>query len=143
MRISAAGYSRDVVMGVFLFTDIEGSTRRWADHPEEMGSALAVHDELLSSAVEAAGGEVFKHTGDGLAAVFLSVSAAVAAAATAQRGLGAQDWGAVGAVRVRMAIHAGVAERRDGDWFGPVVNRAARLDGHRLRRPGAAVGRRS
>ena len=129
MRISAAGYSRDVVMGVFLFTDIEGSTRRWADHPEEMGSALAVHDELLSSAVEAAGGEVFKHTGDGLAAVFLSVSAAVAAAATAQRGLGAQDWGAVGAVRVRMAIHAGVAERRDGDWFGPVVNRAARLMG--------------
>jgi predicted ATPase len=69
-----------------------------------------------------------KHTGDGLAAVFLSVSAAVGAAA-AQRGLAAQDWGEVGAVRVRMAIHAGGAERRDGDWFGPVVNRAARLMG--------------
>jgi predicted ATPase/class 3 adenylate cyclase len=116
-------------MGVFLFTDIEGSTALWADHPEEMGAALARHDELLFGAVGDSGGEVFKHTGDGLAAVFPSVSMAVQAAARAQRGLAAQDWGSVGALRVRMAIHAGEAEPRGGDWFGPALNRTARLMG--------------
>ena len=72
---------------------------------------------------------MFKHTGDGMAAVFPSVSAAVEAAAAAQRGLAAQDWGTIGALRVRMAIHAGEAEQRDGDWFGPALNRTARLMG--------------
>ncbi len=118
-----------MAMGVFLFTDIEGSTRLWADHRGEMGSALARHDELLSRAVEAAGGEVFKHMGDGMAAVFPSVPAAVDAAAEAQRGLGSEDWGTIRAVRVRMAIHAGEAEQRDRDWFGPALNRTARLMG--------------
>jgi predicted ATPase/class 3 adenylate cyclase len=116
-------------MGVFLFTDIEGSTRLWADHRGEMGSALARHDELLSRALEAAGGEVFKHTGDGMAAVFPSVPPAVEAAAEAQRSLGGEDWGAIRAIRVRMAIHVGAAERRGGDWFGPALNRTARLMG--------------
>ena len=63
LEAASPGYCRVVAMGVFLFTDIEGSTRLWADHRAEMGSALARHDELLSRAVEAAGGEVFKHTG--------------------------------------------------------------------------------
>jgi class 3 adenylate cyclase len=94
-----------------------------------MGSALAAHDELLSQAVEAEGGELFKHTGDGIAAVFGSVSPGVKAAAAAQRGLGAQDWGTIGAVRVRMVVHSREAERRDGDWFGPALNRTARLMG--------------
>ena len=94
-----------------------------------MGLALARHDELLSQAVEAAGGEVFKHTGDGMAAVFASVRPAVEAAAAAQRGLDGQAWGTIRAVRARMAIHAGEAERREGDWFGPALNRTARLMG--------------
>jgi class 3 adenylate cyclase len=118
-----------VGVAVFLFNDIEGSTRLWADNPGAMGSALARHDELLSHAVEAAGGELFKQTGDGVAAFFSSVSPAVDAAAAAQRGLSAHDWGTTRAIRVRMAIHAGEAERRDGDWFGPALNRIARLMG--------------
>jgi predicted ATPase len=94
-----------------------------------MGLALTRHDEVLSGAVTAAGGEVFKHTGDGMAAVFPTVSPAVEAAAAAQRALGAQEWGPIRAMRVRMAIHAGEAELRDGDWFGPALNRTARLMG--------------
>jgi class 3 adenylate cyclase len=116
-------------MGVFLFTDIEGSTRLWADYPGEMGAALVGHDEPLYEAIAQSGGEVFKHTGDGICALFPSVSNAVEAAATAQRRLAAHDWRSVGALRVRMAIHAGEAERRGDDWFGPALNRAARLMG--------------
>jgi class 3 adenylate cyclase len=118
-----------VGVAVFLFTDIEGSTRLWADHPAAMRAALARHDELLSQAVKAAGGELFKHTGDGVAAFFPSVAPAVEAAAAAQHGLAAQDWGTIRTIRVRMAIHAGEAERRDEDWFGPALNRTARLMG--------------
>ena len=116
-------------VAVFLFTDIEGSTRLWADNPAEMGPALARHDQLLSEVVKALGGELFKHTGDGVAAVFPSVSPAVQAAAAAQQKLGREKWGAIRAVRVRMAIHAGEAEQREGDWFGPALNRTARLMG--------------
>jgi class 3 adenylate cyclase len=81
------------LLGVFLFTDIEGSTRLWAEHQDEMGLALQRHDAVLSEAIKGAGGQVFKHTGDGMCAVFPSVSKAVAAAAAAQRGLAVYDWG--------------------------------------------------
>jgi predicted ATPase/class 3 adenylate cyclase len=113
----------------FLFTDLESSTRLWEEQPEAMRSALARHDELLSKAVDAHDGQVVKSTGDGLHAVFPSADAAVAAALDAQRRLGKEDWGAVGSLRVRMGLHTGVAEQRGGDYFGPVLNRAARLMG--------------
>jgi class 3 adenylate cyclase len=77
--------------------------------------------------VEAEGGVVFKTTGDGLHAVFARATDALAAALTAQRLLQAEAWGPTGPLRVRMAIHTGVVEQRDGDYFGPVLNRAARL----------------
>jgi class 3 adenylate cyclase len=64
-----------------------------------------------------------------MAAVFPSVAPAVEAAAAAQRVLGGHDWETIRAIRVRMRIHAGEAERRDGDWFGPALNRTARLMG--------------
>jgi predicted ATPase/class 3 adenylate cyclase len=114
---------------VFLFTDIEGSTRLWADHPDEMALALARHDDLMDAAVRRADGHIFKHSGDGICAVFPSVSQAVRAAADAQRGLATQDGGPLGRLRVRMAVHAGEAEQRGDDWFGPTLNRTARLMG--------------
>jgi predicted ATPase len=101
-----------------LFTDIEGSTRRWESDPDAMRSALAVHDEVLRSAIECAGGWLFKHTGDGVCAAFGSARAAIDAAVTAQRRLG---------LPVRMGLASGEAHERDGDYFGPVLNRAARV----------------
>ena len=111
----------------FLFSDIEASTRRWEGDPEAMTVDLARHDELLRAAIEAAGGEVFSHTGDGMAAAFRAAPDAVAAAVAAQRALASAVWAAPGPLRVRMAIHAGVAQRREDNYFGPALNRVARL----------------
>lgn len=116
-------------MGVktFLFTDIEGSTRRWEGDRASMREALARHDSLMRSAIEAHRGSVFKTVGDEFCAAFDSVSDAAAAACAAQRSVGAADFSAVDGMHVRMALHSGIADERDGDYFGPVVNRVARL----------------
>jgi predicted ATPase/class 3 adenylate cyclase len=114
-------------MPAFLFTDIEASTRLWEEHPEEMSGALSLHDAILKAAVEDNGGMVVKTTGDGLLAVFPTVAGALAGSVDAQIGLGAASWGGTGPIRVRMGIHAGESEERDGDFFGPPVNRAARI----------------
>jgi predicted ATPase/class 3 adenylate cyclase/tetratricopeptide (TPR) repeat protein len=111
----------------FVFTDIEGSTRLWEEHPEAMKAALARHDEILRTAVESNGGHVVKTTGDGLHAVFGTAGDAVSAAVAAQVGLGLEAWGETGALRVRVGLHTGTAELRGGDYFGPALNRAARL----------------
>jgi predicted ATPase len=102
----------------FLFTDVEGSTRRWEADAEGMRAALAAHDEVLRGAIEGHGGWLFKHTGDGVCAAFASPRAAVDAAVAAQRAL---------ELPVRMGLATGEAELRDGDYFGTVLNRAARV----------------
>jgi predicted ATPase/class 3 adenylate cyclase len=102
----------------FLFTDIEGSTRRWEADPEMMQVALAAHDDVLREAIETHGGRLFKHTGDGVCAAFSSPRAAVDAAVASQRAL---------ELPVRMGIATGEAELRDGDYFGTVLNRTARV----------------
>jgi predicted ATPase/class 3 adenylate cyclase/DNA-binding CsgD family transcriptional regulator len=111
----------------FLFTDIEGSTSRWEHRPEAMRVALARHDALLRAAIEEHGGHVFKTMGDAFHAAFARAPDAVAAAVAAQRRLQAEAWGEVGPLRVRMALHTGAAEERDGDYYGSPLNRAARL----------------
>ncbi len=111
----------------FLFSDIEGSTRLWEAHPEAMKGALADHDDLIRKAVETNDGVLFKHTGDGVAAVFGSAADALLAAAAAQRSLAATAHPDVGVMKVRMAVHSGSAEERDGDYYGPPLNRVARL----------------
>jgi predicted ATPase/class 3 adenylate cyclase len=110
----------------FLFTDLEGSTRLWDEHPESMRPALAQHDGILRDAVESNGGSIVKTTGDGVHAVFATAPDAVAAALEAQRVFGAADWGAT-PLRVRMGLHTGATELRDGDYYGSATNRAARL----------------
>ena len=111
----------------FLFTDLEGSTRLWEQFGEAMQEPLACHDAILRNAVELHAGYVVKTTGDGIHAVFALAPDAVAAAVDAQRALGAEEWGEVGSLRVRMGLHSGTATLRSGDYFGPALNRAARL----------------
>ena len=99
----------------FLFTDIEGSTRRWDEQPEAMPHALARHDTILREAIERHGGYVFKTVGDAFCAAFARATDAVVAATTAQRALATEDWVGVGPLRVRMALHTGIADERGGD----------------------------
>jgi class 3 adenylate cyclase len=111
----------------FLFTDIEGSTRLWEAHPVGMQGALARHDDIVRAAVESHRGQVVKGAGDGGLAVFSAARDALQAAVAAQTAMAAEPWSATGPLHVRMGIHTGEAEYRDGDYFGPVLNRAARL----------------
>jgi predicted ATPase/class 3 adenylate cyclase len=113
----------------FLFTDIEGSTRRWEAYGDLMASAVESHDRLLADAIARCNGYVFKTVGDAFCATFDRVSEAATAAIEAQRALDAADFEAVGSLDVRMAIHVGEAHERDADYFGPAVNRVARLLG--------------
>jgi class 3 adenylate cyclase len=102
----------------FLFTDVEGSTRRWETNADAMRAALAAHDGVLRAAIETHGGWLFKHTGDGVCAAFASPRSAVDAAVMAQRAL---------ELPVRMGLVTGEAEPRGADYFGAVLNRAARV----------------
>ena len=102
----------------FLFTDIEGSTRRWESDADSMRRALVAHDEVLRETVAAHDGWLFKHTGDGVCAAFGSPRSAVDAAIAAQRAL---------ELPVRMGVATGEAELRGEDYFGTVLNRAARV----------------
>ena len=113
----------------FLFTDVEGSTRLWQEHPEAMGAALARHDALLGSMVERHAGVVVKSRGEGdsIFAVFVRASDAVAAAYAIQQALLHEPWPADIPIRVRMALHTGESELRGQDYYGAVVNRCARL----------------
>jgi class 3 adenylate cyclase len=116
--VSAAAAAAPSGVVTFLFTDVEGSTRRWEADAEGIRAALAAHDKVLRTAIEAQGGFMFKHTGDGVCAAFASPRSAVDAAVAAQRAL---------ELPVRMGIATGEAELREGDYFGTVLNRAARV----------------
>ncbi|HEY7981114.1 MAG TPA: FxSxx-COOH system tetratricopeptide repeat protein [Candidatus Eremiobacteraceae bacterium] len=111
----------------FLFSDIEGSTQRWDRDRAAMQIAVRLHDQLLRVAIAAHDGYVFKTIGDAFCAAFSTPENAVAAALDAQRAIGEADFTAVDGLRVRMAINTGTADERDGDYFGPTVNRVARL----------------
>jgi predicted ATPase/class 3 adenylate cyclase len=111
----------------FLFTDIEGSTRLWERDPVAMQSALARHDEVLRAAIEGHAGHVFKTVGDAFCAAFPTATDALGAALEGQEILLAEEWDEGCVIRVRMALHTGAVEERGGDYFGPPVNRVARL----------------
>lgn len=111
----------------FVFTDIEGSTRMWEDFPDRMGPNIERHDGLLKEAIEREGGQYVKGTGDGILAAFSEPASALQACIAAQHRLASAQWDAIPGIKVRMAIHFGDAEPRDGDYFGPTLNRLARL----------------
>ena len=111
----------------FLFTDIEGSTRLWEQEPERMQAALARHDAIVRAAVERNDGQVVKMSGDGVHAAFGDPLNAVCAAVQLQEALADSVATNDVPLHVRCGVHAGVAERRDMDFFGSAVNRAARI----------------
>lgn len=111
----------------FLFTDIEASTRLWEEHPDAMAGALELHDSILSSTIAEGRGRILKTTGDGVLAVFGSPVDAIVASIDAQSALRQSMWEETGPLKVRMGIHTGDARSRAGDYFGPTLNRAARI----------------
>ena len=111
----------------FVFTDIEGSTRRWETDAGAMQAALQQHDTLLADVFAANNGTVFKHTGDGMCVAFASARDAVAADAGVQQTVEAADWAPFDEVRVRVGVHSGEAEIRDDDYFGTALSRVARI----------------
>jgi len=111
----------------FVFTDVEKSSRLWEAQPEAMRLALARHDAILRESVDSHRGAIVKSTGDGIHAVFVSAHDALDAAVDAQRALGAERWTLPSPIKVRMGLHTGEAEHRDGDYYGTATNRAARL----------------
>jgi DNA-binding SARP family transcriptional activator/class 3 adenylate cyclase len=123
----------------FLLTDIEGSSGLWEADPDAMAAALELHDELIAGTMQARGGRLLKTKGEGdsTVTVFRRASDAVAGAVELQKALGAASWPGELELRVRMALHTGEAHEREGDYFGPALNRAGRL--RALTRGGATV----
>ncbi len=113
----------------YLFTDVQGSTPLWQQHPNEMKDVMARHDSLLTTTVEANGGAVVRPRGEGdsIFAVFLRATDAVVVACAAQLMLSKETWPGDIAINVRMAMHTGESELRDHDYYGNTVNRCARL----------------
>src|SRR5437867_12994259 len=113
----------------FLFTDVEGSTWLWDEHPEAMRQALVQHDAIVEFLTEQHRGQVVRPRGEGDSrfCVFARATDGVAAAAAIQRALHAESWPTPTPVRVRMALHTGEADLREGDYYGAAVNRCARL----------------
>lgn len=113
----------------FLLTDIEGSTAAWEADADAMAVALARHDEIVEQVVTSRGGRLIKTRGEGDAtfSVFDRPSAAAAAAIELQEAIGHEAWQLADPMRIRVALHTGEVEFRDGDYFGRAVNRAARL----------------
>jgi class 3 adenylate cyclase len=113
----------------FLLTDIEGSTAAWEADADAMAVALARHDEIVEQVVTSRGGRLVKTRGEGDAtfSVFDRPSAAAATAIELQEAIRHEPWTLREPMRVRVALHTGEVEFRDGDYFGRAVNRAARL----------------
>ena len=123
-RVSPSSPSGEIT---FLFTDIEGSTQRWDRFGDAMRLAVERHDEIVRREIEAHSGYVFKTVGDAFCAAFEIAADAVAAAVAAQRALASEDFTSVDGLRIRTGLHAGQVIERSGDYFGPEVNRVARL----------------
>src|SRR5829696_4450675 len=112
----------------FLFTDIEGSTALWERDRVAMAAAVERHVALLNEAIESNDGVLYKAVGDAVQAAFPTAPAALAASLAGQRALLDEAWGAIGPLRVRMALHAGEASPDPtGDYLAPALNRLARL----------------
>jgi predicted ATPase/class 3 adenylate cyclase len=119
--------AQPTIARTYWFSDVESSTRMWEKHPHAMGAAIARHDTILRQCIETKSGIIVKTTGDGCMAVFERAIDAVLAGIRAQQSLQDEPWGETGPLRIRIGLHAGEAQQRGGDYFGPAVNRTARI----------------
>src|ERR1700722_5830264 len=110
-----------------LFLGIGGSSKLWENSTEAMAEALERHDQLLRPAMDEHHGYVFKTIGDAFCVAFETCHDALRAALATQHALMRESWPSEAEIRVRLALHTGVCQERDGDYFGPTVNRTARL----------------
>ena len=127
MKAESDGQSLPTGMVTFLVTDVVASTNMWQQHPDAMAAALAAHETILRRELTADGGYEFGTAGDSFAVAFSSAVSAVRSATNAQQALAAHPWGAV-RIRVRIGLHTGPTEERDGRYFGVAVNKAARIE---------------
>jgi predicted ATPase/class 3 adenylate cyclase len=113
----------------YLLTDVEGSTELWEREPDAMRNALARHDALIEAGVEGHEGTLVRPRGEGDSrfAVFPRATDAVTAACMIQAALQVEQWSTSRPLRVRMALHTGESDLRDGDYYGSAVNRCARI----------------
>ncbi|MEY2566667.1 MAG: hypothetical protein QOE35_1196 [Actinomycetota bacterium] len=125
--------ARDLPSGVvtFVLSDVVGSTRLWEQAPAATATALGRHDELIADAIAAHGGVLLKARGEGDStfSVFVRATDALRAAHAAQVALVGERWPDDAPLSVRFALHTGEALEHDDDYFGPAVNRVARLRG--------------
>ena len=126
-RRRAAGLPEGSI--TFLFTDVVGSTRAWDAWPQAMSQAMRRHDALLEQAVDEAGGAMVRPRGEGDSrfGVFVRPVDAASAAADIHRRLMAERWDTPEPIQLRMALHTGESELREGDYYGSPVNRCARI----------------
>lgn len=110
-----------------LFTDLEGSTDKWSRYGEAMARSLELHDDLAATVFQSHRALATEHTGDGAMAVFPAVGDAIAASRALADGMASIDWPIGEPLRLRMGIHVGPAQHRDGNYFGTAVSRAARI----------------
>jgi DNA-binding NarL/FixJ family response regulator/class 3 adenylate cyclase len=113
----------------FLFADVEGSTRLMERHGADAGVALSRYHDLVASTAAADGGRLFERIGDGAYASFPDATSAVTAADRLQTAIGEQDWGAIGRMRIRIALVTGEVEVRGDRYYGRPLFRAARIQG--------------
>jgi class 3 adenylate cyclase len=112
----------------FLLTDIEGSTALWERAGDAFRKALASHHELPRHVFRQHGGCEVKEMGDSFLVVFARASDALACAVACQRALAKHEWSeAVGPLRVRIALHTGEVELKDGEYHGLVLHHAQRM----------------
>jgi predicted ATPase/class 3 adenylate cyclase len=111
----------------FLFSDIEGSTLKWEKNAELMQSAFSRHESIMRNAMHNHGGFIYKMIGDAFQIAFSTAREAIEAALMAQLSLQSEEWGEIGPIEVRMALHTGVVEERGEDYIGPILNRVARM----------------
>ena len=113
----------------FLFTDIEGSTELWERDEASARKVLVRHDQIIESLLDDHEGTLVRPRGEGDSrfAVFEQAPGAAAAAASIQRAFVSESWPTPEPLKIRMGLHTGTADLREGDYYGSAVNRCARV----------------
>lgn len=113
-------------MASVMFTDISDSTAlaqtlgdaRWTTSVEK-------HLDLIGGIITSSGGQLVKSLGDGTMSTFTSAAASLTAAQLIQQAVAAEP--SEPRLRTRIGVHTGDVVQAENDFFGTVVNKAARI----------------